>query len=86
MTNDKIELLNWSEYEDIIKQLESNHFYPITEIGHSKKGKTIIGLQVECPPILVESKKKRLDEILAGCKVKITWMPNEGFLVIKKIK
>lgn len=69
------------EYELIAEKLRDNHFYPSTE----RTGEKITGLRVECGSIiLMEDKKKRLEEIL-GEGVKVTCFKNHGYLFIKKI-
>lgn len=71
------------KYEQIIETLNSNHFYPDTV---TKDGK-ITELHVNALPNMMGDNKKRLEEVLADAEVKITTMPNEGYIsIIKKIK
>ncbi len=73
-------------YLELEKFLNDNHFYPdlITKVG--KSGTSIVGLRVQCPPILQESRKARLEEILTGKKVKVDQNTKEGYLEVRIIK
>lgn len=68
--------------EELIPVLNDNHFYPSTQNWASVKGiRKVTGLMIEAPTAyLMDSKKKRLTELLAPFPVKIE--EKEGHLLI----
>lgn len=53
--------MNW---EDLLKHLNDNHFYPGKTLVVKKKETVCDGLYLSCPPILKDSKLKKLREVL----------------------
>lgn len=70
-------------YEELIVILEANHFYPQKEVLVEKSGKKITGLRIEVAPILQESKKARLEEVLAPYPVKVSRINNQDYLLVE---
>lgn len=59
------------DYYSLLDNLHNQHFYPKFKVKTAKGGKeSVIGLRVECPPILVETRTKCLAGVLG-----------EGFLL-----
>lgn len=70
-------------YEKIIEKLKANHFLSATEITVGKDKSVITGVRVEAAPILQESKKNRILEVLEGFDVSIERNTKDGCLVIR---
>jgi len=73
-------------YEELQKYLNDNHFYPGKTVILQQKNDVVDGLFLDIPPILADSRKKRIEELLAGKPFKVTWFPNLQQIHITKIK
>lgn len=76
-----------SHYDDLIRKLNDNHFYPAKVMEQKNKSKVEAGLHVDSPPILRDERKKRLEEIV-GEDYTVNWVgngeKNQYFLIKKK--
>jgi hypothetical protein len=84
------DVLKWEDenasYEKLIVILKSNHFISAKEVLVSKgtpvSERQITGIRVEAASILQESKKARIQEVLAGYPVKVERISNKDFLLV----
>lgn len=73
-------------YEEIIKKLQDNHFYPSLEEKVGKSGNTITGLIVRPKSALdFIDIQARIQDILKDYGVKVSPFRKQGYLLIKKL-
>lgn len=70
-------------YQDLLKKLYDNHFYPNLKIKIKKDEEVIEGLEIPTSPLLQDRKVERVREII-GESFKADYIPNIEVIIIKK--
>lgn len=76
-------MTNNQTYQQIQDVLKANHFLSAEHILVGGKGKQIIGIQIDCPPILRDDKIRRVKEVLSGYKVSVEWVNNADYILVE---
>ena len=69
-------------YEELIPFLNHRHFYPDIQIEKGMDKETIVGLHVQCSPIMRDSKTESLKKALEGTGAIIERIPNKTYLLV----
>lgn len=71
-------------YEEVTIILNNNHFYPVNTIRElAMNGGKLVGLFIDCPPILMDSRLEKLKSLL-GNEWTVYGLPNHDKIHIEK--
>lgn len=76
MTNDQT-------YQQIQDVLKANHFLTARHTFTSAKSKKIIGVEVDCVPIMREYTIARVLKVLSDFQVSAEWVNNADYIFVK---